>query len=106
LAQIFLSLIRNLTAKVRKIALRFDQNQCTFRRLVKLQSNGSRKIRSAEETKVKSSNLWMRLLPLRALKTKISFRAKLTRTATWLLITALRRRKESPLMVVRTNKTY
>lgn len=106
LAQIFLSLTRNLTANVKKIASRFDQNQCTFNKLVKAQSNGIRKIRSAEDTNMNKPSLWAKLLPLRALKTNTSLRTKLARIATWLLITALKRRRESPPSVVKTNKMY
>jgi hypothetical protein len=86
LAQIFFSLNTNLPPNVRNILARLDQRYGMPRAVVKPKSRGILIKRSDEETALKSSAF--RTSPPAVsldLKTRKLFKAKLTKTAAWLL---------------------
>ncbi len=82
LGQIFFVLIRNLPANVTRILSKFDNSGGTNRKVVNPHSSGSLKRRSAEATELKKENRWRNPLVLALpLKTRASFKTKLTKTA-------------------------
>ena len=82
MGQIFFVLIKNLPANVTRILSKFDNSGVTERNVVKPQSKGILRRRSADAIELKKENRRRNPLVLaRPLKTRTSFMRKLTKTA-------------------------
>ncbi len=82
MGQIFFVLMRNLPANVTRMLSKFESSGVTDRKVVNPQSSGSLKSRSAEATELKKENRRRNPLVLALpLKTRASFKTKLTKTA-------------------------